>query len=361
MTLPKSKAFLEKAIEEKHTSAVALLIRNPTNENCEWYLGQTGRKEHGAISSAINSHSIFDLASVSKLLGTTSMLFTAQAEGRLEWNDPIQKYFSAFPSASVTILDLMGHKSGLPAHIEFFRKYSVFEGGLATLGDQGPLLNWICESGLPNAGKQVYSDLGFMLLGLLLEKQYGKPLPQIFHEKIASPLKLQSTGYVTLPHAKAEARLFGLLAPQDRFVATEICPWRKKTLQGEVHDDNTWSLGGYAGHAGLFSTPQEALTLFDHLWSKAQKSADFVKREIPEAGIFSFGFSTYPGLRPFPGPAFTQSFGHTGYTGTSLWFHPASQTLSILFSNRVHPSRSDDRWIMTRLEFHKLLWEELGI
>lgn len=358
MALNKSKNFLQQALEEKHASAAAFFLRSE-KESQEWYLGQTGRKEQGAISGALLASSIFDLASVSKLLGTTSMLFTAVAEKKFGFSDPIRKYFPGFPSASVTILDLMGHKSGLPAHIEFFRKYSAFEEGTASLGDQSSLLSWICEAGLPNTGKQVYSDLGFMLLGLLLEKQYGKPLPEIFHEKIATPLKLQNTGYVTLPHAKAEARLFGLLAPQERFVATEICPWRKKTLQGEVHDDNTWALGGYAGHAGLFSTPQEAVILFDHLWSKVQSSEDFMKRELPEPGIFSFGFSTYPGLRPFPGPAFANSYGHTGYTGTSLWFHPTTQTLSILFSNRVHPSRTDDRWITTRLEFHKLVWEEL--
>jgi CubicO group peptidase (beta-lactamase class C family) len=70
---------------------------------------------------------------------------------------------------------------------------------------------------------------------------------------------------------------------------------------------------------------------------------------------------TYPGLRPFPGPAFTGAFGHTGYTGTSAWYHPETKTMAILLANRVHPSRSDARWVQTRLEFHRLLWEELGL
>ena len=358
--LSRSKGFLENAVTEQQTSAVGFLLRRPSTKDVEWYLGSTGRKEQGAASGPVQENSIFDLASVSKLLGTTSLLFTAESEGKISFADKVQKYFP-FPSGETTLLDLMAHKSGLPAHIEYFRYFNAFEEGKARLGDQSQLASWIVESGLPNLGKQVYSDLGFMLLGLILEKVYGKTLPEIFHERISSRLKLESTGYCTLPHAAAGAKMFGLLAPRERFVATEICPWRKKTLQGEVHDDNCWALGGYAGHAGLFSTPREAATLLEHVWKKAQASPDFLQREAPGPGVFSFGFSTYPGLRPFPGNAFHPSYGHTGYTGTSVWLHPSSGTMSILFSNRVHPARTDDRWIQTRLEFHKILWEELGL
>ncbi len=353
-----SKAFLEAALEAKQASAFSFLLRRPGLADLEWWLGNNCHEGIGGIRRTVGPDSIFDLASMTKILSTVNLLFVAESESRLQFHDPIQKYFSSFPSAETTLLDLLTHRSGLPAHIEFFRHY---EKGIARYGDQRPLISWICEAGLPNAGKQVYSDLGFMLLGLLLESLYGKTIPELFHEKFVSKLKLESTGFVTLPHAAAPARMFGLLAPKERFVATEVCPLRKKTLQGEVHDDNAWAMGGFAGHAGLFSTPREVARLFEHLYKQAKVSPAFLARKPEAPGIFSYGFSTYPGLRPFPGPAWENSIGHTGFVGTSVWYHEHTKFLVITLCNRVHPERKDDRWIQGRLEFHKTLWQDLGL
>ncbi len=359
--LHRSRAFLEKALAEKQASGAACLVRRKGKIEAEWYLGIHGYPETGAESRPVAEDSIWDCASVSKALSTVCLLFSAESEGKLSFSDPVRKYFSGFPSGETKLLDLMCHRSGLPAHIEFFRAYENTAASATNikLGDQRPLLDWILKAGLPNLGTQVYSDLGFMLLGLLLESLHGKPLPEIFFEKIVSRLKLESTGYCTLPHAPPQARLYGLLAPRARFVATEVCPWRK-LLQGGVHDDNAWAFGGYAGHAGVFTSLREGEKLFDHLWKQLQASPEFRARTPKPPGIWNYGLSTYPGLRPFPGPAFADAQGHTGYTGTNVWYHEKNDLLCILFSNRVHPSRTDGRWIDTRLEFHKLLWEELG-
>ncbi len=354
--LSKSRAYLENALAEKQASGAACLVRHKGKVVAEWYLGAHGYEGTGAIVRPVSADSIWDCASVSKALSTVCLLFSAESEGRISFHDPVQKYFTEFPSAETTLLDLMCHRSGLPAHIEFFRAY---EKGEQKLGDQKPLLDWILKAGLPHVGTQVYSDLGFMLLGLLLESLHGKPLPEIFFEKISSRLKLESSGYVTLPHAAAPARLYGLLAPQERFVATEICPWRR-LLQGGVHDDNTWAFGGYAGHAGIFTTLREGEKLFDHLWRQVNACPEFVRRAPKPPGIWNYGLSTWPGLRPFPGPYFQGAQGHTGFTGTNVWYHEGHDLLCILFSNRVHPARSDGRFIDTRLEFHKRVWEELG-
>jgi CubicO group peptidase (beta-lactamase class C family) len=362
--LERSRSYLENALAEKQASGAACLVRHQGKTVAEWYLGTHGYPETGAEARAVAADSIWDVASVSKALSTVCLLFVAESEGKLRFDDPVQKYFSAFPSSTTTLLELMCHRSGLPAHIEFFRSY---EKGETKLGDQKPLLDWILNAGLPHLdtqaspprGTQVYSDLGFMLLGMLLESVYGKPLPELFHERMVSRLKLESTGYVTLPHAPAPSRLYGLLAPKARFVATEACPWRG-LLQGAVHDDNTWAFGGYAGHAGVFTTLREAEKLFDHLWKQVNASPEFRDREVKPAGAWSYGLSTWPGLRPFPGPWFEGALGHTGYTGTNLWYQEKNDVLVILFSNRVHPKRTDSRWIATRLEFHKLLWQELG-
>jgi CubicO group peptidase (beta-lactamase class C family) len=355
---------LENALAEKQASGAACLVRRKGKIEAEWYLGTHGYPETGAEARPVAEDSIWDCASVSKALATVSLLFSSESEGKFQFHDKVQKFFSGFPSADTELLDLMCHRSGLPAHIEFFRAY---ETGEVKLGDQKPLLDWILKAGLPHVGTQmspqrgaqVYSDLGFMLLGLLLESVHGKPLPEIFHERVLSRLKLESSGYVTLPHAPAPARLYGLLAPKARFVATELCPWRG-LLQGGVHDDNTWAFGGYAGHAGVFTTLREGEKLFDHLWKQANAHPEFVKRAPKPPGVWNFGLSTWPGLRPFPGPYLEGALGHTGYTGTNVWYQEKNDLLVILFSNRVHPKRTDSRWIQSRLEFHKVLWEELG-
>ncbi|RZA03546.1 MAG: class C beta-lactamase-related serine hydrolase [Proteobacteria bacterium] len=354
---PRSHKFLEDALSEGQASGIAFLLRRAGKADVAWYLGNHAKPGTGALQRDLGPASIFDLASVSKILSTVNLLFQAESEGKLSFADPVRKYFPLFPSNDATVLDLMNHRTGLPAHVEFFRR---FENGEMKLGDGSHLLQWICEAGVPNRGKTVYSDLGFMLLGMILEQVNGKTLPEQFHERIVTRLKLESTGYVTLPHGAPAARMFGLLADKMRFVATEHCPWRKKTLQGEIHDDNTWALGGFAGHAGIFSTLEETGTLFDHLIKQVKASPAFLSRTPEAPGIFSYGFMTYPGLRASPGPAFEGAIGHTGYTGTSAWLHERTGTKAILLSNRVHPERSDGRWINTRLEFHKILWEELG-
>jgi CubicO group peptidase (beta-lactamase class C family) len=356
--LTKSRAFLENALAEKQASGIALLVRRPGAKDQALYLGNHAHEGTGAARRAVAADSLFDLASVSKILATVSLVFAAESEERFSFSDPVRKHFAGFPSAEPTVLDLLEHRSGLPAHQEFFRRY---EKGEARMGDQAACLQWICEAGLPKPNEQTYSDLGFLLLGFLLEKSYGKTLPELFHERITSRLKLENSGYVTLPHAPASARMFGLLADTERFVATETCPWRKKTLQGEVHDDNCWAMGGYGGHAGLFASLTETATMFEHLWKQANASPGFRARAPKPAGIFNQGFMTYPGLRSSPGPAFAGALGHTGYTGTSAWLHEPTGTLAVLLSNRVHPSRADSRWIDSRLGFHKTLWTDLGL
>jgi CubicO group peptidase (beta-lactamase class C family) len=353
----KSRAYLEQAIKEGQASGIAFLLRRPGKEDLSWYLGSHAKEGQGAINRPVEADSLFDLASVSKIFATVCLIFSAESEGKLQFTDLVRKFFPRFPSEKTTILDLLTHRSGLPAHQEFFRR---FEAGEAKMGDFQALTDWICEAGLPTVGTTVYSDLGFMLLGLIVEKAYGKLLPEIFHEKIAARLKLENSGFVTLPHAPAAARLYGLLADKSRFVATETCPWRKVTLQGEVHDDNCWTLGGFAGHAGLFANLADSAKLFDHLLKQAKASPAFLGRTHEPAGVFSYGFMTYPGLRASPGPAFEGAIGHTGFTGTSAWVHERTGVQSILLSNRVHPARTDSRWINSRLEFHKILWEELG-
>lgn len=354
---PLSTKILKDAIASQQCSGIALYTKIRGQEEFS-YLGETARRENEAVTAPITEDSLFDLASLTKILSTLTLFLVAESEQRLGFEDLVVKYFPRFPGKSATLRQILQHETGLVWHEKFYERYAA---GQAKFGDTDALLSWICETKISEEKKPVYSDLGHMLLGLLLEKLYDKPLPQLFAEKISVKLKLQNTGFVTLPHAPAIARMNGLLAAKTRFVATEKCPWRGKLLQGEVHDDNAWALGGYAGHAGLFSTLTETKLVFEHLW-KQIRANPFYHLDKPDADganeYFYRGLLRYPGLRAFPGDAFKGSFGFTGFVGTSAWHHPPTDTTAILLSNRVHPSRDDTRWIDTRLQFHKALWQE---
>ncbi len=350
--------ILSNALAEKQFTAAAFRARIKGKE-VSHYLGHTAQENTGAVRREVSKDSLFDLASLTKILSTVHLLLIAESEGRLFFKDSVTKYVPEFPHKDVDLMQLMEQRSGLVAHREFFKRVHA---GEAPLGDQKMVLRWIAEEKLGEK-KFVYSDLNYILLGKVVEAVYGGTIPQIFREKITAKLKLEHTGFVTLPHAVAEAKLSGMLAEKQKFVATESCPWRQKVLQGEVHDDNCWVMGGYAGHAGLFSTADETLKLLESFWRQVR--ANPTTWPLPDnlktlpAGSFYRGMMVYPGLRAFPNAGFPGALGHTGYTGTSAWVHPETDSFIVLLTNRVHPSRKDDRFIDTRLRFHQALWEEL--
>ncbi len=357
-TVKEAGKILSSALAERQFTAAACRARI-RGKDYSLYLGHTAQENTGAMRRETGPESLFDLASLTKILCTTSLLLIAESEGRLFFKDPIQKYLPEFPHHDVDIMQLMEHRSGLPAHRDFFKRHLNKE---APLGDLGAVLRWIGEERLGEK-RTVYSDLGFILLGAALETIYSATLPQIFQEKILAKLHRENTGFVTLPQAPAAARMAGMLAEKQRFVATESCDWRQKVLQGEVHDDNCWALGGYAGHAGLFANADDTLRLLEHLWRQVRANPN--TWPLPEnlktvpAGSLYRGMMVYPGLRPFPDGGFPGALGHTGFTGTSAWVHQESDSFIVLLTNRVHPSRKDDRLIDTRLKFHQALWREL--
>lgn len=350
--IAKSIQILQSALLEKQMSAVALEVRYG-KRRFSYYDGEHAHRDSGAICTRVSERSIFDLASLTKIFVTSNLLHKAKVDASRSY----AYYFGDFPFQDMTIRSLMEHNSGLKAHVEFFKR---FQSGEAPLGDLEALKKWIytTERSAPLGGPSVYSDLGFMLLGFLLEKIFSLPLAQIFQEQVVRPLALDFTGFIPLNHSRWNDTGMALhFAPGD-FVATEKCPWRNKTMQGEVHDDNCWSMGGIAGHAGLFSTARECLKMLDEMfWEIKAVRPDKATRSA--SGKFWDGFMVYPGLRAFPGEDFAGAIGHTGFVGTSAW-HSFDRDLSVvLLTNRVHPSRDDNRWIETRLKFHQSLWNEL--
>ncbi len=319
-----------------------------------------------------DSATIYDLASLTKVVGLTTAIMLAVDEGRLTLDTPIVQYVPAFRRTndssaealirqSVTLRHLLTHSSGLPAWRPLFRETSTRREALAA-ADTTPL------DTLPGA-RFVYSDLGAILLTQAVEAVYGSRLDSLLDRRVFAPLGLADTRY--LPPA-------GWLP---RIAPTENDPWRGRVLRGEVHDENAARLDGVSGHAGLFSSARDLLRFGDWLLLGLNRSqagdgcmprelkfplappralAIFAQRqELPPGSSRALGWDT-PSEGSSAGHRLAHaSIGHTGFTGTSLWIDPTHCLVIVLLSNRVHPTRTNSRWGPVRIGAADLVVEML--
>ena len=295
----------------------------------------------------IDACAIFDLASLTKLFTGTAMLVLNDRRA-LALDDPVVSIFPDLdgPDArrrKLTIRHLLTHTSGLPAHVNFRDEV----GADAVIGR-------VCATPLIAApGDAVlYSDLGFMLAGGIVARVSGLPLQEAIAKLVADPLGALDTRY--LPDD--EVRL--------RIVCTEDDPWRGRLLRGEVHDENCWAMGGVAGHAGLFGPAADVAALGEvyrtHGESAAGRvisraSAMLAVREHAAGDHERRGLSwalkaddAHSCGQRFSG----SSFGHTGYTGTSLWVDPDRELTVAFLTNRVHLTRDGASILRARGRIH---------
>ena len=213
----------------------------------------------------------------------------------------------------------------------------------------------------PAGGITLYSDLGFMLLARMVEAVGGDRLDRLVRRDVYDPLGLGNLFFVDLDAPRATRD----------YAATEQCPWRKKLLCGEVHDDNAWAVGGIDGHAGLFGT---ALDLHRLLWALQSAGDGSTARGLFPENLVKLFFTRAPGSERalgFDAPARTgyssgryfsrKSVGHLGFTGTSFWTDPARGISVILLTNRVHPSRENTGIRDFRPRLHNAVMESRGI
>ncbi len=290
---------------------------------------------------------VFDAASVTKPTATVACLMRLVAAGAIELDTPLR---SLVPEAradgaeAITVRHLVGHASGYPAHIEFFRRLLVGEHGGAATAREG-IVRLAGETPLAYAPgeKTIYSDLGFILLGACLERASGKRLDELTAELVTGPLGMSATQFVDL-HADPRA-------PRPHPVAaTELCFYRG-LVRGEVHDDNSWSAGGICGHAGLFTTAGDLAKFARALLPAARGESSlfdaavvkqFFSTSAAPDTTFKLGWDT-----PSPLPSQSNAgdlwprdgVGHTGFTGTMIWLDPPRGRFAILLTNRVHPYR----------------------
>ena len=299
------------------------------------HLRAFGRLSYDPDAPEARTDTIYDLASLTKVVVTTTAAMILVDEGRLDLSRPVSAFLPRFRGAGkakVAVESLLTHSSGLDWWAPLYQD---------TKGKQAYVERiQAMELTYPTGTRALYSDLGLILLGEVLERVAGDPLDVFAQERIFEPLGMKDTGYRPGP------------ALQARIAPTELDPWRGRVVRGEAHDENAFAMGGVAPHAGLFGTAPDLARFAQMLLNGGVlEHKRIVSREVVEqftrrgeipGSTRGLGWDTpHPdssaGERLSP-----RSFGHTGFTGTSMWIDPERKVFVILLTNRVHPTRDNN-------------------
>ncbi len=330
-----------------------------------------GRTALGPEGAAVGLETVFDLASLTKPLATAGVALQAVDRGALALDTPVVRLLPELggqAGGALTVEHLLAHTSGLPAWRPYFRELPAGQAG--TAAGRAALRARCAAEPLeaPPGARIEYSDLGYVLLEWLLERALGTPFEAAFSSLVAAPLQLEEAFFLDLKAAGEAARL----RAGRSFAATERCAWRGRVLAGEVHDENAWAAGGVAGHAGLFGTAA-AVARIARAWldalagrpspfdpSLAGRFARPVEAPGPRRAL-GFDAPSAEGSQA-GGRLGPRALGHLGFTGTSVWLEPDRELVIVLLTNRVHPTRENERIKAFRPGLHDAVlgWLEGG-
>lgn len=310
----------------------------------------------------------FDLASLTKPLVTATAAALLMQEGRLTLEAPVEKWLPEFTAGAgrVRVEHLLTHASGLAAWRPLYR--GLRRSGRTVSALRRAALARVHRQRLTYepGSRSLYSDLGFILLGEIIERVSGMRLDRFARARICAPLGLHRTAFRPIAAAASRPSTGARRAP---FAATERCRLRRRILVGEVHDRNAFVLGGVAGHAGLFGTAAEVARL-GSVWLAAVAGATefldpalarrFVARTARVPGSsWALGWDT-PTAPSASGSRFSaRAFGHLGFTGTSLWCDPERRLAVAVLTNRVHPTSRNLKIRAFRPLIHDVIVDEL--
>ncbi len=299
------------------------------------HLRPFGRLSGGDGAPEVAADTIYDLASLTKVVATTAMAMILVDEERLDLDSPVRDFLPRFEGAGkekVTVRHLLTHSSGVDWWAPLYQEIT----GKKAYLERIQAMDLAYEPGT----RSKYSDLGLILLGEILERVAGESLDAFVRRRVFEPLGMRDTRFRPGPE---------LLA---RIAPTEDDPGRGRVLRGEVHDENAHALGGVAPHAGLFSTAGDLARfaqmmlyggVFEHqrLFSRATMETFTAKAGVPGSDR-ALGWDTKSPEGSSAGSLFSpRSYGHTGFTGTSIWIDPDRELFVILLTNRVHPTRDN--------------------
>ncbi|MFC1726118.1 glycoside hydrolase family 3 N-terminal domain-containing protein [candidate division KSB1 bacterium] len=342
-------SIISDAAKNKVTPGCQLLV---SRRGKVIYSQSYGRTSYNPDAEEINEDHVYDLASLTKVVVTSTLSMIFLDRGLIKLDDPVYKYIKDFRGPDknrIKIFHLLTHSSGLPAWKPLYEEVT----------SKDDMYNRIKRMSLEYSpgDRTVYSCLGMILLGNILEKVGGKSLDELAEEHIFDPLDMTKTMY------NAGNRLGELCVP------TELDDyWRYRLVTGEVHDENASSMGGVSANAGLFSNADDLSKFCQMLLNRGVYN---YKRLIKEQTIEMFtkrfnlvfgssrgiGWDT-PSYPSSSGDYFSDfSYGHTGFTGTSIWIDPKRELFAILLTNRVHPSRNNDKIFELRRQVHNTIIE----
>lgn len=307
--------------------------------------------------SAGDTYAYYDLASLTKVIFTVQAMMVAFEQGKWNLDTRVQEQLAWFPHGHVRVQDLLTHSSGLVWWLPFYKDIDL---SWSLEQRREKLKNVIAQLEVSDSPNSVYSDVGFLVLGFLLEEYYQDGLLRIWE------------GIKDKFYAGTTLEFHDQNRPQHRlslYAPTEECPWRKKLIVGEVHDENCWALGGVSSHAGLFGSIDDIswalLNIRSQLlgiarYSVKQKTAKlFASRARPQGmGDWALGY-----MMPTPGSASCgshfslSSIGHTGFTGTSMWYDPKADFGIVVLSNRVLYGRENKSFVKLRPDIHNWIVE----
>lgn len=354
------KPLLEDAYASGMASAMQLHVSIGESVVFDHAVGTTAHAGGDAHVEPVTTTTRFDIASVTKAMCTATLAALALHRGKVALDDPCPADICV---AQPTLRQLLEHTSGLPAHVAIFEAVrDELQPGAPPTEASLQLARMLFAS-MPAShepGVTVYSDIGFVALGRWLERLWNTSLDHAFAAEVATPLGLTSTSF-----GSVESR---------SVAATEFCPWRRRTLQGLVHDENAQVLGGVCGHAGLFSTAADMGAFARATLGIAPRPGVTPLPELAAAlqSIWDAGAQTtsgYVGGWDIPssraslagdGQTRFQTFGHLGFTGTSLWIDRERQLVIALLTNRVHPTRDNALIRVWRPRIHNAVLRTLG-
>jgi CubicO group peptidase (beta-lactamase class C family) len=371
MTQPESHPDLVRLMEAGIADGVfpggALLVRVRGRTT---HLSFHGRRSLQPPGGPVDLHTCFDLASLTKVLATTSLVLLSIQRCRLELEEPVHRALEGYAGQgreTITVRMLLDHSSGLPAWRPYYEQVrSAGDGNWLTTVKGQEVVRHMVGAEPPEAppgSRAHYSDLNFILLDWILERVNGQPSDVLFSTWLAGPLGLESLFFVDLksPQTAAHTR------EGRAFAATEHCPWRGRTLIGEVHDDNTYAMGGVSGQAGLFGTILDVAALAEAWLGSLLHSGGFFesglvhqfwqKSTVP-GSTRALGFDTPSPHASQAGGGFgPRTVGQLGFTGTSLWIDPDRELIVVLLTNRVHPTRANESIKQFRPALHERVAE----
>jgi len=331
-----------------------------------------------ASDRAVTCATVWDLASLTKPLVTVALVLVLIDRGHLHFDDRVVDLLPAFGAGSdlrrhaVTLRHLLHHDSGLPAHRRFFEAFPRLlenpSASAAQVGNRRHIFEQVMAEPLERdpGTESVYSDLGFLVLGALVESVTGERIDRLARRFLFDPLEIDDAWFVDVAGVEASGagRAAGSSAlPLERTAATGLCPWRGRVIHGVVQDENAYAMGGIAPHAGLFATTRAVHALASE-WSLASGDQGRVldgslvrhvwdRNSGRARSTWALGWDTPSVSASSAGVRVSeQAVGHLGYTGTSLWIDRRRSVHVVLLTNRIASDRKGDGIRALRPRFH---------